>query len=281
MTPLAQYWMRQAILPEKKRHGNLWDQAGVLHVMADVHCFEMSAVEPLMRMLSGHMLKNTSVDGRLAFLPAAATWIEVFTPPQAADGYGTVHHRLAFLLLEMEGEDAASVFSIRGLDTYELGILPLKRDAKINGRRIGDDRPGELPTVEDRDDYGEGIYYQEVQATLYAYLSLINTPRVVGRKQHMPHAGLQRDISRSKGMVGKFPLKAWTEIKLEVAAPKWASEKDHETHLTGQKALHFCRSHLRVRLGRVEFVTHHWRGNPAMGIKQSRYSVVPPKQGNS
>lgn len=114
---------------------------------------------------------------------------------------------------------------------------------------------------------------------LIAALAMINTPRIIGRRQYMPHAGLQRRLAAAKGMVGKFPLHAWTEIKLEVRPPEEAGDAEHQTYLTGEKALHFCRAHLRVRLGKLEYVRSHWRGNPALGIKQSRYTLVPPRDG--
>lgn len=89
----------------------------------------------------------------------------------------------------------------------------------------------------------------------------------------MPHRGLERALIANQKLVGKFPLHAWTEIKLHVTPPKEA-EGEHEAHLTGERALHFCRAHLRIRLGRLEVVKAHWRGNPAIGIKQSRYTVT-------
>lgn len=112
------------------------------------------------------------------------------------------------------------------------------------------------------------------------FLCFINSPRTIGRKLHMPHAGLQKEIARKKGLVGKFPLKAWTEIKLEVTAPKDESQnRPRDTILTGDRALHFVRAHLRIRNGMLIYVSPHWRGNPAMGIKRTRYSVHPPKNG--
>jgi hypothetical protein len=80
-------------------------------------------------------------------------------------------------------------------------------------------------------------------------------------------------------MVGTFPLRAWTEIKLEVCPPKWAGDlPENETHFTGTRALHFCRAHARIRLGRLEFVRAHWRGDPALGIKRSRYRLTHEAQ---
>lgn len=104
-------------------------------------------------------------------------------------------------------------------------------------------------------------------------LGLINSPRIIGRRQIMPNRRLERELLKRNGKaVGKFPLQAWTEILLKVAAPKdMSNEGAVDAHLTGRKAMHFCRAHLRLRLGRVEVVRGHWRGDPALGVKRSRY----------
>ena len=111
----------------------------------------------------------------------------------------------------------------------------------------------------------------------YAELAmiLINSPHIIGRRQHMPHAGLERQLTR--GLAGgKFPLHAWTEIKLQVAKPVEIDDGEpHEAHLTGRRALHFVRKHIRIRLGQLEYVSAHWRGDPSIGIKRSRYTVKP------
>jgi hypothetical protein len=120
--------------------------------------------------------------------------------------------------------------------------------------------------------------YSELAPQLVALLAMINTPRVVGRRQHMPHAGLQKALARARQMVGKSPLRAWSEIVLEVTPPDLHHDEDpRELRLSGAKALHFVRAHLRIRLGHLELVSSHWRGDPALGIKQTRYRVVPPR----
>lgn len=113
----------------------------------------------------------------------------------------------------------------------------------------------------------------------YAILAIINSPRIVGRRTHRPHAGLQRALRRARGLgVGKFPLRGWTEIILEITPPQVdVSGRVHETRLTGRRALHFVRQHLRIRNGGLELVSAHWRGDAALGIKRSRYKVVPPR----
>jgi hypothetical protein len=112
---------------------------------------------------------------------------------------------------------------------------------------------------------------------IMAALAIINTPRIIGRREHSPHAGLQRDIARLQGKTGKLPMEQWTEILLEVTPPPVSGESQ-EARLTGHKALHFCRSFLRIRRGKLERVTGHWRGDPEIGIRRGRYSVVPPRQ---
>ncbi|QPF81665.1 hypothetical protein IC762_17725 [Bradyrhizobium genosp. L] len=113
---------------------------------------------------------------------------------------------------------------------------------------------------------------RRLNTLLVPLLAMINTPRIIGRCQHMPHAGLARDLRKRFG-AGRFPLRAWTEIQLKVTPPE-QGEGEAEAHLTGARALHFCRAHLRVRLGRLELVSSHWRGDPALGIKQSKYRLV-------
>jgi hypothetical protein len=114
----------------------------------------------------------------------------------------------------------------------------------------------------------------------YATLALINSPRVIGQRGHYPHGRTERDLLKKLKLVGKFPLRAWTEIMLEVTPfPRDARrEGSKEMHLTGEKCLHYCRTYLRVRLGQLEYIEGHWRGNPALGMKQSRYRLEKGKQ---
>ena len=117
-----------------------------------------------------------------------------------------------------------------------------------------------------------------ISTFLYAVLSMINTPRVVGRRIHQPHAGLQRKVAAAHSMPGKYPLRAWHELVLEVKPPRDESEREpQQTILTGGKALHFVRAYLRISGGHLQLVSAHWKGDPALGLKQTRYRVVPPR----
>ena len=262
MTPLAQRVVNELLLPPRKR--TFIDQCGLLGVMDDVHCFEVSDVVGLASEMGAGMAESSEkgefIDEDLAFLPAEKTWIEwrvegdrmavlLVCPPYSSTAQ-------CYWALDLEGvfHSARSVgrLSLRGADLSSRAALPAAM-ALDQSREAG---AGAFP--------------------IYASLALINTPRVIGRRQHMPHAGLERRLLAARRTVGKFPLHAWTEIKLEVGRPPENASDDPsiEAHLTGARALHFCRAHLRIKGGRVEFVRSHWRGDSSLGIKRSRYKVA-------
>lgn len=244
MTPLAYRITKELTLPLKDRRFN--DCAGLLQCMDDIHCFECSEVLGLAKELGDQAL-SSGVDERSTFLPAPKTWVEF-----AEDG-----ERLGLLLVEKDigAYKTASVFvADRNGSGAVTSFVMLGAAARPIGA-LGDKR---------------------MDALIYGLLAFINTPRIVGRRQHMPHRGLERDLRRALGLQGKFPLHAWTEILLHVAPPKDASDEPSvEAHYTGKRALHFCRAHLRIKLGRLELVKAHWRGDSSLGIKRSRYVVAP------
>jgi hypothetical protein len=264
MTPLAQAFMNDLLLPRAARR---WHDTGDIGSrLTSFHFFECSHVMATAKDLAISMIDNALVPEATSFLPAPMTWIE---SQGETDG-----SRNAFVLILREDGDADWI-NVKGPLRGEPGFsvawgvrLPLRsKAADLRGAiRANRDIPEE-----------QLVWHREMAGVLYGLLAMINTPRIIGRRQHMPHAGLQRKLAAARGMVGKFPLQAWTEIILEVTPPVMDEGEPHEARLTGGKALHFCRSHLRVRRGQLELVKAHWRGDPALGIKRSRYSVVPPK----
>lgn len=269
MTPLATYLAKQLILPPKKRH-RFWAKHTDLlrEKLADIHCFEVTEILDLAQELSatgkGHMEGLLSVYG---FLPAPKTWIE-WQPPSPP--------RHALLLEQVEPDPTLPHPIYIGITAFfhetvwPVGGLASDGHVAVN--------PGTVPMLSDTvlitqrntEETAQGLV---VSAALY--LILINTPRIIGRRQHMPRKTLERKLV--KGLRGgKFPLHAWTEIKLQVAKPIEIDDGEpHEAHLTGRRALHFVRKHLRIRLGQLEYVSAHWRGDPSIGLKRSRYTVTP------
>lgn len=278
MTPLAQAIVNDRLRLVKDR--TFKDQSGLLPRLIEAHCFEVSDVFDAASGLAEDLQKRgMTLRGTRTFLPASLTWIE--WAHRSEDG--SITGRQGLLLDAADGaEFATSTWAFKGGDLFlsaqKQGALSLTGDGKLDQEYLS-------VREFENDDWEEKAGWV---AHIYALLSLINTPRIIGRRQHMPHAGLQRKLAASKGMPGKHPLAAWTEIILEVTTPREARENgEHEAHLTGGKALHFVRAHLRVDYrtlgsGQLEYfkVREHWRGNGFLGIKRSRYTVKRPKPGH-
>jgi hypothetical protein len=276
MSPLAQMIVNADLASPQKAMPELQN--------SDCHCFEVSEIRDLICDLIGNTNWKGRDDQRI-FLPSPFTWVE----------HRTNNGRLGALIYKNPFEGSVTLNMRAGVgqrleDPYVARLATFNADdgdlmfaSKLiffGKSDVGRFIVGQYPVPSEEE---PGFGDEELLArarTLAASLSLINTPRIVGRRQHMPHAGLQKKIAARKGMAGKFPLHAWTEIKLEVT-PTYYDGTEHEARLTGGKALHFCRAHLRIRLGHVELVSAHWRGDPSLGIKQTRYSLQPPRNGKS
>lgn len=103
-------------------------------------------------------------------------------------------------------------------------------------------------------------------------LDLINTPGLIGLRQRQANKRLARDLNRIG--VGRYPLLAWSEVVLKHQT-QFARPEERQTGVTYHKCLHFVRSHLRhYRDGRVTVIPAHWRGDPALGIKRTRYRLA-------
>lgn len=252
MTPLARRIVEELTLPIRKRTFN--DRCGILKRMDDIHCFECSAVEPIAR----EVWNGSSVESRgamiqtLGFMPAPKTWIE-FCDKQ----FG----RMGFLLVQDGDNPRAAVVACAFQKMFT--TMPITAGIWLD---TGIVKSTANSTETGRDFWGF------MGRNIVALLPFINTPRIVGRRQHMPNSALERKLL--KAGVGHYQPQAWTEIQLHITPPA-IDGGDHEAHLTGNRALHFCRTHIRIRLGKLELVSAHWRGDPALGMKQSRYAVIP------
>jgi hypothetical protein len=275
VTPLAQYLAKQLVARPKDRKHSWSDPRCIDDLrewLSDIHCFEVLEVNSLIGELITAMHTQEKADEIIAerrFLPAPKTWIE----------YRYRGRRIAILLQEIPQEKLRPVDGIRiekpAIAMFfceemamNLGVIPMAG----SGRAVA--TKNQIQNEKILRNFG--LPPMEAQA-VYAQLALIliNSPRIIGRRQHMPHTGLERQLTRSLAG-GKFPLHAWTEIKLQVAKPVEIDDGEpHEAHLTGRRALHFVRKHIRIRLGQLEYVSAHWRGDPSIGIKRSRYTVRP------
>lgn len=112
---------------------------------------------------------------------------------------------------------------------------------------------------------------------IFSLLALMNSPKLVRTREH-DHAKLNaRRIKR-----GKYPYYPHHEVVLNIDKHSFMVTQGQGDG--PERGLHFVRSHLRFyvhpRYKNVEvtIVQPHWRGNPELGIRNTRYSM---ERGNS
>jgi hypothetical protein len=269
MTPLAHKIVSELTLPLNKR--TFRDSGSVLRDMGDIHCFECSDIQELAASFGRELTKADEPSIKLQFLPAERTWIE-FKRQEGRFGLWCSkanHKNKEIIAIKICCADASGGFGsfpfFFAIDTENWSgkefseIVMVNPNSTINHMELNKTKSNINGMIRDA----------------LGYIACINTPKVIGRKQHMPHRGLERALLQQQKIIGKYPLNAWHEIKLEVTPTMDCSHlPGYEARLTGRKALHFCRAHLRIKRGKLEIVKQHWRGDPALGIKQARYRVT-------
>jgi hypothetical protein len=256
MTPLAQRVARDMLLPRKDRSFSGEAEEWVVKNIADAHFFDVAGVLPLAHELVRSCGGEAAALSDLAFLPAPVTWFEF----RAADG-----GRAAFMIAQIAAGKAIVVVVTAEMAARPVGFIYTDIAADGAGLMPAGVMSGWPPDVAER-----------MLMTVYGLLNLINRPGSLERREHAAHRGLARDMSR-KALVGKFPLRGWTEITLCVG-PGGNMREPKAAGGTGDKCLHFVRAHRRRCWGVWVQIPAHWKGDPALGIKQTRYSVVPPRK---
>lgn len=217
------------------------DADGMIARIREPHCFEVSAVLDIAEAIWAIDAEALTAT---AFLPAPQTWIEF----RGTDGV-----RMA-LFADKEADGAVSLFRAYEGKCGFMGTFR-ERDGNLNVSA------------------GYGFEHGALTAMmLFTFLAIINTPRLVGRKQHEPNKALVRELRRAPD--GELTLHPWSEIKLEITPRESSDDQTLPASVTGRKCLHFCRSHFRVQNGRLVVVRPHWRGDAALGVKQSDYRVA-------
>lgn len=262
MTPLAHAILKDACLPRAQRAFK--DESGIVADLYDAHCFEVTEVMALANDLADDLGKIGVFHDTTSFLPAPKTWIE----------WREGDTRIAAFLCAEPGERWAERLYVMGEPRHRLyhaspkkGRFPLAPQRTL---QVGEHRPITRKLIE-----ADGGGSADSVLRIFALLLMINTTRGFNRRTHRPHAGLQRQVARARGKAGKFQLHGWTEIKLEVRPPSIETGEAQEAWLTGGRAWHFVRAHLKPSNG--VFVSAYWRGDPALGMKRTRYRLVPPK----
>lgn len=256
MTPLAQWLAHQST--RKIADRTFEDRRDVLKHLSDIHCFDLTGAFALLEDMIDRYFESDFVFEN-QFWPAPKTFIEFYSP-----SFGRVG---VLCVADSDAPGACAncyVFTGNKRSQRGLGMLVVNFDdvnAIMNDTAFGED--------EQADALG---FIDEVGYFVRASIQCINSPQLINRKTHMPHAGLQRKLAKARGLQGRFPLHAWTELTLRPFATRDAAGEVQEIHLTGKRCLHFVRAHLRPKSGII--VRSHWRGDGSLGIKRTRYRVA-------
>lgn len=299
MTPLA-----KALAEAGASNRKWWHDSGNAKLLApfprDVKCFEVTEVDELADELAQQAYARGNIVEALAFLPAPVTWLE-HRYIRAEDGTPAL---MAYLLVD-QGDNTASVSSImgcqiRGREIFAPVSLASLRlldasdpdgwaidavlenqgvDVKSYAEKVlGGLHPlrnatGWAPSPSPQDDLDSQLDNSQKRSWwLYAMLSLINSPRIVARSEHKASSKLNKFLNRKGG--GQYNLLPWHEVFLDITPPPEAvAAADGAPRLTGPRALHFCRQHIRIKRGKLELVRAHYRGSADVGIAQTQYRV--------
>lgn len=255
MTPLLWSLMQNYTMPRDQRSVR-WttDEANAYGHPCDilrpalegVHSYEVSAISDS---CASVVEQGYSPNGLYTFSPGASVWLE----------YVFRGERLAILVY---GNQLYSFSSSK-----EEGVLAARLDLYFEPQMSG-----MSAYAESQRPWGEpNKGFNAIGAARYvrSLFSIINRPQHVGLKVHQPHKG------RLKKLAGTgFPLRVWHEVTVG------AKTRDHggqqiESGISGTMPYHHVRAHYKPSLGIV--IPEHWRGDPSIGIKQTRYRVEKPK----
>jgi hypothetical protein len=262
MTPLARFFIQELMKPKRQR-GRWFASKPELIEMAEyigrAQFFEITEVRDILYVVADKMAEglkaNGEADRTLAFLPAPITWIEqTFDQPEIKK-----RASMAILLID-QGDNTARVHvAVRTVDNKTDEVLMGSRNGETPMIQILPLRGSELP-ASDREKFF---------STIYATLSIINSPAVFEREVHEPHRG----IARRAKTEGLGEIAPWHQIKLSIS--REAATSTGHGEVTGQRCLHWVRAHPRFRLGRWEVVKFHQRGNIEHGISLGVHKVTP------
>ena len=313
MTPLASKCARDLTLPVKQRGFDdragiltLFDQ--------EMHTFDVTAIAKSVNEAMDQDNLWPEIENMLPvmFLPSPVTWLEMMignarialTLRDVGDGFemASVHDSVKGpFSLPLCTFRASSVLDVQGrihIDPAPLNMLSADNDFDVlaaigfdendidkwkndEGRRrlyaaseianMRRDRVArELEVMESNSETVK--LCRRFIGSAVLTIDLLNTPGLVGLRQHQPHRALARDL-RKIG-VGRYPLQSWSEVVLK-AHTTIADDDEHLSGVGFHKCLHFVRSHeRRYRTGHVARIPAHWRGDPALGIKRTRYRLA-------
>jgi hypothetical protein len=259
MTPLYHRLVKRLTLQERQREP-LHDPHGLLADLSNVHCFDCTAAVDLIEELSAKdwdarkLTGKTAFSRELFFPPAPRTWVE-FAFGGAPMAWLSEGGRSLSFVIPTRDDDA-----IQACRVVDEGAFVDSDLWHAIGDFIREHNPGTVQPA------------RSFTVTFLTAVAIINSPNVVARTEHHAHKAVARAITKQQGA---FKIHPWHKIKLEICKPRDIDDGEpHEDRITGRRALHFCRAFLRIRLGKLEHVRSHWRGDAALGVRRASYKVV-------
>lgn len=218
------------------------------------------------------------------FMPAYRTWIEWEADDMNVgfffDGRDSVTEGVGLLAVRLLGQkERQSVIGTRfSIPDYTLaldhtaGLTPAK--AIETARKLGMPLEKAMAMFADIDKipFEESMSMANIlrimKPCVYAILALINSPKII--RQH------EVDVSRlnkRRQALGRYTFHPHHEVRLNI--DKRMIDTTAGTGDGASRCLHFVRTHLRLvpHLGQYTLVSPHWRGDPAIGIRDTHYRV--------
>ncbi len=245
MTPMASLFVQGALTTGRKS-----ELAPIfLPMLSELRCFDIEAIYNSVNQALGD-LRGTELGETADYLfenhvlPSPMVWLEARTQ--------------SFTVISLE--NTLQFSALRRHTVNRMKLVPfasagLHKDEE--GRWI-------ITPVED---LNEADALALIMFTLLL-IDFINQPYVCRSENNHPHRALARKVRGA----GLGELRPWHVITLR---PRSGEVQGGEGHHS-PKCFHFVRGHKRhYRNGRVSKVTHHWRGDPALGISRANYKVLP------
>ena len=237
--------------------------------IVNAKCFECSDVVALAAQLTVKKLSTSNPNDLTpllikgdenSFLPHERTWIE----------FGKEENSFSGILLECPEDFGTARVILVVKNEIEFAVAGL----------CFLDMHGEKPrltkgisTFSFSENKKQSAYVIAIFSLLYSLLAIINSPSVIGRQEFPAHKGFEKSLRHSNVIPPGAHLRPWTKITLDVTTPSDEHENNGGARLTGAKALHYCRTHIRIKNGKLERVRGHWRGDAALGVVRSDYKV--------
>jgi hypothetical protein len=250
MTPLAHQLARRLLNPRASLPANY--RARALRALGGAHFFEVTEAAAIGEEVAA-AINEVRGDGNSGeqFIPCTVA-AEQIGGRTAASLSGPV---------DQTAVTAVVRYPDGNISVNEIGALDLPTGVRTVSRELLATYPKNAEWARDTLD------------RTFVFLAIVNSPRIVHRNARPPHKSLVRELKRAPS-VGIGPLLPWHEVKLQVTKPVDIDDGEpHRDQITGRRALHFVCKFIRLRLGRLEYVRAHWRGDPVLGIHQSDYRV--------